>query len=144
MLRMTNSPETLLWSGKTGARGLLVRYSPLVFLGAGMIRLTYWGAFFCWGLFSILFFSSSATAFLTSETLTLKKRGRRSQEVDLGAIGKLEVRQYPWHRFCHTGDLLIELSDSKKPLLLREFQFPYEGWKRIKIAAFQKRQGKSY
>jgi len=77
---------------------------------------------------------------ITENHLTIQDKGRR-RVIDLREIKKVTVHQSSLGHFCDRGELFIQIEGQSAPIIVRRIKHPYEEWKQIKIAVFQKRKG---
>ena len=131
--------EETLWQGHSDPLRLALRYS--AFLLAALVSFTVsWVLLFLFtGLFVGLFLLSYTNLLLRPDRLLVQRYGRCT-EWRVSDFGKIQVLQSSLDRFFRTGILWVQVRGKKKPLLLKDLKHPYEGWKRIKIAAFKRQK----
>ncbi len=82
-----------------------------------------------------------ADLFLFSDSLVLRRLFRKSLNVDLKDVQNVQVSQRFFGRLSGRGNLRLQFR-TKGSASFCGLKNPYEGWKQIKIALFQR--GKVY
>lgn len=80
-----------------------------------------------------------ARLFLSEHHLRIK-RLHGTLTFALEEIKKVQVFQGPLDRLWGVGNLHIQIKGREGPIIIRRVRDPYEGWKQIKIALFQRRK----